>query len=41
MPDTDVALCIGVHGGVARMPEEPDVLLICDGFAVEDVMIDF
>ena len=41
MPDTDVALCVGVHGGVASVPEEPDVLLICDGFAVEDVMIDF
>ena len=41
MPDTDVALCVGVHGGVPGMPEEPDVLLICDESGVEDVVIDF
>ena len=41
MPDTDVALCVGVHGSVPGMPEEPDVLLICDRFGVEDAMIDF
>ena len=41
MPDTDVALCVGVHGGVPDMPEERDVLLICDGFGVEDVVINF
>jgi len=41
VPDADVALCVGVHGGVAGVPEEPDVLLVCDGFGVKDVMIDF
>ena len=41
VPNADVALCIGVHGGVAGVPEEPDVLLICDEFGVEEVMIDF
>ena len=41
MPDADVALCIGMHGGVASVPEEPYVLLVCDGFGVEEVMIDF
>ena len=35
-----VALCLWVHGGVAGVPEEPDVLLVCD-FGVEEVMIDF
>ena len=41
VPGADVALCIWVHGGVAGVPEEPDVLLVYDGFGVEDVMIDF
>jgi len=30
-----------VHGGVATVPEEPDVFLICDGFGVEEVVINF
>ena len=41
MPDADIALCVGVHGSVPGVPEKPDVLLICDGFGVEEVMIDF
>ena len=41
MLDTDVALRVGGHGGVPGMPEELDILLICDGFGVEDVLIDF
>ena len=41
MPDTNVTLCVAVHGGVASVHEEPDVLLICNGFGVEDVLIDF
>ena len=41
MPDANVALRIGVHGAVAAVPEEPDVLLVCYGLRVEEVMIDF
>ena len=41
MPDADIALCVGVHCDVASVPEEPDILLVHDGFWVEDVMIDF
>ena len=41
MPNSDVALCVRMHGGVAGVPEEPDVLLVCDRFGVEEVMIDF
>ena len=41
VPDADVALCAGVHVGVAGVPEEPDVLFVCDGFGVEEVVIDF
>ena len=41
MPAADVAFCVGVHVGVARVPEEPNVLLVCDGFGVEEVVINF
>jgi hypothetical protein len=41
VPDADVALWVGVNGGVAGVPEEPNVLLVCDGFGAEEVLIDF
>jgi hypothetical protein len=41
VPDADVALWVGVNGGVAGVPEEPNVLLVCDGFGVEEIPIDF
>ena len=34
--------CVVRRGGsVPSMPKELDVLLVCDGFGVEDVLIDF
>lgn len=40
MPGTDVALCVGMHVGVASMPEEPDVLLIRDGLGMKKSVVD-
>ena len=41
VPDADVALCVWMHGAVAAVPEEPDILLVCYGLRVEEIVINF
>ena len=41
MRGVDVALGVRVHAHVARVPEEPDVLLIRDRLGMKEIVIDF
>lgn len=42
MPGADIALCVGVHVCVARVPEEPDVFLVIRHWlGMEKIIIDF
>lgn len=39
VPGADVAPRVGVHMCVARVPEEPDIFLICDGLGMKEIVI--
>ncbi len=40
VPGADVALGVGVHVGVAGVPEEPDVFVVGDGLGMEEDVVD-
>lgn len=41
MPGSDVPLCVRMHVRIPAMPEKPDVLLICNWFGVEKIVVHF
>ncbi len=40
VPGADVALGVGVHVGVAGVPEEPNVFVVGDGLGMEEHVVD-